>query len=97
MVDARRERLRNYLRKDEDGLRKEMLAYFLDGGVHTTDEVTAHLQKRKYRVGHREVCASLGLLRSRMGVLGVKSRSRKGVYFLKERFREMVASVLENF
>lgn len=97
MVDARRERLRNYLRKDEDGMRKEMLGFFLDGGVHTTGEVTDHLQKRKFKVGHREVCASLGLLRSRMGVLGVKTRSRKGVYFIKERHKETVRSVLENF
>ncbi len=97
MVDARRERLRSYLRKDGDGLRKEMLAYFLDGGVHTTEEVTAHLQKRRFKVGHREVSASLGLLRSRMGVLGVKTRSRKGIYFIKDGHREMVKSVLENF
>jgi hypothetical protein len=97
MVDARRERLRNYLRRDEDGMRKEMLALFLDGGTHTTDEVTGHLQKRKFKAGHREVCASLGLLRSRMGVLGVKTRGRKGVYFIKEGHREMVKAVLENF
>ncbi|MBI4362622.1 MAG: DUF2551 domain-containing protein [Euryarchaeota archaeon] len=97
-LDSRGQRLRDYLRADRGGTRREILHFLSQANPGaTTGHIYTHLQGRRYRTTHRSVCATVGHMRSRLGVLGVNLRAGNGGYFVKENYREMVRSVLENY
>ena len=90
-------RLKSYLRKDETGIRKAVLNLFLKEGRYTTDVIYNFLKEKKFDITHRGVCAMVGLMNTKLGILGLELRKSRNVYFLKENCREILKSILENY
>jgi hypothetical protein len=95
--DKRKGRLRSYLRNDETGIRKELLTILLQEKKFTTDKIYEILKEKKFDITHRGVCAMIGLMNTKLGILGVSLRKSQNIYWVKENCREIILSVLENY
>ena len=91
-----RERLVKYLRKDKKGVRREVLSLLLDGKTYTTSEVYKILRARGYNVNLRGISAMLGLLNSRLGVVGVHVGERRK-YYVKSKYIDLLRDILNTF
>lgn len=97
MSEEVKRRLKKYLRRDDTRIRKTVLSYLLEKEKCTTKEVYEFLRKNKFDINERGVCAMLGLMNVRLGILGVELRKSSNQYFLKDKYREVLKSVLDNF
>lgn len=86
-----------YLGRDESGIRKVVLNLFLTGGKFTTGEVYDYLDKGNFEVSYRGVSAMVGLMNTRLGILSINVSRDHNVYSLKENYKSIVGSVLENY
>ncbi len=62
-------RLRKYLERDKNGLRKELLRVLLERKKFTTSEIHEILAKKGYSISPRGVSAMVGLISARLGIL----------------------------
>lgn len=92
-----RARLVKYLGRDDTGIRKVVLKLFLEGGTFTTGDVYEHLQESDFDVSYRGVSAMVGLMNTRLGILSIDVTGDHNIYSLKEDYKDIVRSVLENY
>lgn len=92
-----KERLIKYLRRDETNLRKTVLKLFLLGDTYTTNDIYNDLVLQGFDVNYRGVSAMVGLMNTRLGILRIDVTREHNHYSLKEDFKEVVKSVLDNF
>ncbi len=90
-------RLLKYLGRDDTGIRKVVLNMFLNGNTFTTSNVFEHLEKTDYDVSYRGVSAMVGLMNTRLGILSINVTGDHNIYSLKEDYKNVVRSVLENY
>lgn len=86
-----------YLGRDENGIRKVVLNLFLTGDKFTTGEVYDYLDNGDFDVSYRGVSAMVGLMNTRLGILSINVTGDHNVYSLKENYKSIVGSVLENY
>ena len=92
-----KERLIKYLRKDEINLRKSVLKMFLAGETYTTNDIYNNLVQEGFDLNYRGVSAMVGLMNTRLGILRVDVTREHNHYSLKDDFKEIVQTVLDNF
>jgi len=92
-----RARLIKYLGRDDTGIRKVVLNMFLDGGTFTTSDVFEYLEKTDFEVSYRGVSAMVGLMNTRLGILSINVTGDHNIYSLKEDYKDVVRSVLDNY
>ncbi|MDO9516859.1 MAG: DUF2551 domain-containing protein [Methanosarcinaceae archaeon] len=92
-----RARLIKYLGRDDTGIRKVVLNMFLDGGTFTTGDVFEYLEKTDFEVSYRGVSAMVGLMNTRLGILSINVTGDHNIYSLKEDYKDVVRSVLDNY
>ncbi|MCD4841512.1 MAG: DUF2551 domain-containing protein [Methanosarcinales archaeon] len=92
-----KERLIKYLRKDETNLRKTVLQMFLVGEIYTTNDIYNNLVQQGFDLNYRGVSAMVGLMNTRLGILRVDVTREHNHYSLKDDFKEIVQTVLDNF
>jgi arginine repressor len=92
-----RDRLIKYLRRDETNLRKSVLKLFLLGDIYTTNDIYNNLRHQGFDVNYRGVSAMVGLMNTRLGILRIDVTREHNHYSLKEDFKEIVKTVLDNF
>ncbi len=90
-------RLIKYLGRDDTGIRKVVLNLFLEGGMFTTGDVYEYLHKTDFDVSYRGVSAMVGLMNTRLGILSINVTGDHNIYSLKEDYKGIVQSVLENY
>ncbi|MBN2487629.1 MAG: DUF2551 domain-containing protein [Methanosarcinaceae archaeon] len=90
-------RLIKYLGRDDTGIRKVVLKLFLEGGMFTTGDVYEYLHKTDFDVSYRGVSAMVGLMNTRLGILSINVTGDHNIYSLKEDYKGIVQSVLENY
>jgi Fe2+ or Zn2+ uptake regulation protein len=97
--DKIKERLKKYLERDEIGTRKAVLRLFLKGSdeAYTTEDIYNYLSEQKFKVNYRGISAMVGLMNTKLGILSVDVTGAHNVYTLKDGYKELVASVLENY
>ncbi|WP_440956449.1 DUF2551 domain-containing protein [Methanosarcina sp. Mfa9] len=86
-----------YLGRDESGIRKVVLNLFLTGDKFTTGEVYEFLDNGEFEVSYRGVSAMVGLMNTRLGILSINVTGDHNVYSLKNTYKTIVGSVLENY
>lgn len=96
MIEKIRERLINYLRRDKNGIRREVLSIMSDGRKYTTVEIYEILKSKGYNVNLRGVSAMLGLMNTRLGIVKTEM-GEKNKYYVKSEYLELVKSVLREF
>lgn len=92
-----KERLIKYLRKDKINLRKSVLKMFLIGETYTTNDIYNNLVQEGFDLNYRGVSAMVGLMNTRLGILRVDVTREHNHYSLKDDFKEIVQTVLDNF
>ncbi len=92
-----KERLSKYLRKDETNLRKTVLQMFLVGEIYTTNDIYNNLMQQGFDLNYRGVSAMVGLMNTRLGILRVDVTKEHNHYSLKDDFKVVVQTVLDNF
>ena len=92
-----KERLIKYLRKDETNLRKTVLKMFLVGETYTTNDIYNNLVQQGFDLNYRGVSAMVGLMNTRLGILRVDVTREHNHYSLKDDFKVVVQTVLDNF
>jgi len=88
-------RLKNYISRDRNGIRREMLRLFLKIKSFTIPQVFQYLQK-KFSITYHSVAAMVGIIASRLGILHV-GRTKDGitsVYELKEKYEDIVLRII---
>ncbi len=91
------ERLRAYLKEDEGGIRLAMMSILLDADECTTRDLHKLLTDNGFDRPYRGVCAMLGAMNSKLGVLTTTTRSRSRTYNIKPSCRELICYVMENY
>ncbi|MGP8320093.1 MAG: DUF2551 domain-containing protein [Methanosarcinaceae archaeon] len=92
-----RVRLIKYLGRDDTGIRKVVLNMFLGGNTFTTEDVFEYLKKTDFDVSYRGVSAMVGLMNTRLGILSINVTGDHNIYSLKEDYKDVVRSVLDNY
>ncbi|KAF5418317.1 MAG: DUF2551 domain-containing protein [Methanosarcinales archaeon] len=92
-----KERLIKYLRNDETNLRKTVLKMFLVGEIYTTNDIYNNLVQQGFDLNYRGVSAMVGLMNTRLGILRVDVTREHNHYSLKDDFKVVVQTVLDNF
>jgi len=88
------ERVKEYLKRDRTGIRRDLLLILLDGGKYTTSELKELLKVKGYEVNQKGVSAMIGALGSRLGI--VKSEgAEKRRYYLKKEYAQLVREIVE--
>lgn len=91
-----KERLKNYLKKDDTGVRKAILHQFLTGESYTTRDIHSFLES-EYAINYRSVSAMVGLMNTKLGILSVDVSRKHNVYYLKDCYRDPLEDVLGNY
>ncbi|MBO8180423.1 MAG: DUF2551 domain-containing protein [Archaeoglobus sp.] len=89
-------RVRKYLERDKNGLRKELLKILLEGKKFTTNEIHEVLAKKGYSISPRGVSAMVGLISARLGILKTEL-GEKNRYYLKSEYADLVRRIVEEF
>ena len=87
-------RLKNYLERDGQGVRRAVLELFLQKHIFTTEEVYQHLRDGGYDVSYRGVSAMVGLMNTRLGIFRIDVTKNHNVYSLKDSYKDVVRSLL---
>ncbi|UZE92772.1 MAG: DUF2551 domain-containing protein [Methanosarcinales archaeon] len=95
--DKIKERLRNYLERDGVGIRKAVLKLFLQNEGYTTEDIYNRLVELGFDVNYRGISAMVGLMNTRLGILSIDVTGDHNIYSLKEGYKQLVKSVLENY
>ncbi len=89
-------RVRKYLERDKNGLRKELLRVLLEGEKFTTSEIHRRLSEKGYTINPRGVSAMVGLISARLGILKTEL-GEKNRYYLKSEYADLVRRIIEEF
>ncbi len=89
-------RIRKYLERDKNGVRKELLRTFLTDKKFTTEEIHRILVEKGYAINPRGVSAMVGLMSARLGVLKTEL-GEKNRYYLKREYADLVKRLLEEY
>jgi len=89
-------RLRKYLDRDRNGVRKVLLRALLSGEKYTTEEIHRVLAEKGFSLNIRGVSAMVGLIGARIGILKVEM-GNKNRYYLKREYKELVKRVLDEY
>ncbi len=89
-------RLRRYLNRDRNGIRKELIKILLSGEKYTTEEIYRILIEKGFNLNIRGVSAMVGLISARLGILKVEMGG-KNRYCLKEEYGSLVQKVLDEY
>ncbi len=89
-------RLRRYLMRDENGIRRAVLRLFLTGESLTTSQIYERLLEKGIEVNYRGVSAIVGLMNTRLGILRISVGGDHNLYSLKPEHTEIVRSMVEN-
>jgi arginine repressor len=87
-------RLKDYLERDGQGVRRAVLELFLEKHLFTTEEVYQHLRDGGYDVSYRGVSAMVGLMNTRLGIFRIDVTKNHNVYSLKDSYKDVVRSLL---
>ncbi|MDY6930602.1 MAG: DUF2551 domain-containing protein [Halobacteriota archaeon] len=90
------DRVKNYLNKDQTGVRKAILNIFLSKDSYTTEDVFSSLEG-SYDVSYRGVSAMVGLMNTRLGILRVDVTGEHNIYCLKDAHKDLLESILGNY
>jgi arginine repressor len=90
-------RLTKYLTRDETGIRRSVLKFFLTSKPYTTQEVFDHLTNEGFDVNYRGVSAMVGLMNTRLGILRIDVKGDHNVYSLKIEYKNTVKLTMENY
>ncbi len=90
-------RLIKYLKKDETGLRKSILKFFLNGTSFTTQDVFDLLIKDGFDVNYRGISATVGLMNTRLGILRVDVKGDRNLYTLKDEYKNTLKNIMANY
>lgn len=95
MMDVEIEkRIKNYLKRDKKGIRKEILKIILESDVITTEDVHKKLLSKGYSVNQKGVSAMIGLIGTKLGILRTEL-GEKNKYYLKKEFESMLRELLK--
>ncbi|MDD4299395.1 MAG: DUF2551 domain-containing protein [Methanomicrobium sp.] len=88
-------RLRNYLSRDKNGLRRTLLNIFVKAKSMTIAETHAKL-KEKFDISYQSVASMVGTIASKIGILHIiKSKDNdQNLYRLKDQYADMVARIV---
>lgn len=89
-------RVRKYLERDKNGVRKELLRILLEGKKFTTAEIHRKLSEKGYSISSRGVSAMVGLISARLGILKTEL-GEKNRYYLKSEYEGIVRRIVEEF
>ncbi|RUM33613.1 MAG: hypothetical protein DSY33_04085 [Archaeoglobus sp.] len=88
-------RLKKYLERDRNGIRRELLKILLDGEKYTTDEIYNRLKDRlNVSVNKRGVSAMVGLMCARLGILKTELGERNK-YYIKPEYVDLVKEFID--
>uniref|UniRef100_A0A7C2S7D7 DUF2551 domain-containing protein n=1 Tax=Archaeoglobus fulgidus TaxID=2234 RepID=A0A7C2S7D7_ARCFL len=87
-------RVRKYIERDKNGLRKELLRILLEGKKFTTNEIHEILAEKGYSISPRGVSAMVGLISTRLGILKTEL-GEKNRYYLKSEYADLVRRIVE--
>jgi arginine repressor len=90
-------RLTKYLKKDETGIRKSILKFFLNGTPFTTQDVFDLLKTEGFDVNYRGISATVGLMNTRLGILRVDVKGDRNLYTLKEEYKSALKTIMANY
>lgn len=90
-------RLTKYLKKDETGIRKSILKFFLNGTPFTTQDVFDLLKTEGFDVNYRGISATVGLMNTRLGILRVDVKGDRNLYTLKEEYKTALKTIMANY
>ncbi len=91
-------RLKKYLERDRNGIRKELLKILLEGEKYTTDEIYSRLKERvsTSNINKRGVSAMVGLMCARLGILKTEL-GEKNRYYIKPEYADLVREAIEKY
>ncbi len=91
-------RLKKYLERDRNGIRKELLKILLEGEKYTTDEIYSRLKERvsTSNINKRGVSAMVGLMCARLGILKTEL-GEKNRYYIKPEYADLVKEAIEKY
>jgi arginine repressor len=89
-------RIRKYLERDKNGVRKELLNVLLREKKFTTEEIYRELANKGFNINVRGVSAMVGLISARLGILKTEL-GEKNKYYLKKEYADLVRRILEEF
>lgn len=92
--DAVRERIASYLSRDRDGRRRAVLSMFCRGELFCTSDIDSRLRGMGFDVKDKGTPAMVGLMSSKTGVLHVDITGNHNFYSIKEKYRELVVSMV---
>ncbi len=90
-------RLKKYLERDRNGIRRELLKILLEGKKYTTDEIYSKLKERvSVGLNKRGVSAMVGLMCARLGILKTEL-GEKNRYYIKPEYADLVREFLKKY
>jgi|Deesub1362A_J573_1020465.scaffolds.fasta_scaffold00288_8 arginine repressor len=89
-------RIRKYLERDKNGIRRELIRILLEGRKFTTEEIHRKLVERGFNINVRGVSAMVGLIGARLGILKTEL-GEKNRYYLRKEYGDLVKRVLQEF
>ncbi len=86
--------MRDYLKRDETGVRRAVLELFLKSKTYTTEEVYSSLKALGFNISYRGISAMVGLMNTRLGILSIDVTGDHNIYSLKECHKDAVKAAL---
>jgi arginine repressor len=90
-----KDRLKDYLDRDSDGIRRAVLKLFLKNQIFTTEEIYQHLRHNGYDVSYRGVSAMVGLMNTKLGIFKIDVTKDRNIYSLKDVHKNTVKLLLD--
>jgi arginine repressor len=90
-----KDRLKDYLDRDNDGIRRAVLKLFLENQIFTTEDIYQHLRHNGYDVSYRGVSAMVGLMNTKLGIFKIDVTKDRNIYSLKDAYKNTVKLLLD--
>lgn len=90
-----KDRLRDYLERDSNGIRRAVLELFLEHQIFTTEEIYQHLKYNGYEVSYRGISAMVGLMNTKLGIFKIDVTKDRNIYSLKDVYKKTVKVLLD--
>ena len=91
-----KQRLQNFIEKDEDGVRSNILCVFLNSNKLTIDDLYSIIAT-KYNISRNSIASLVGYIQSKLGIIQSYKKDYKSptVYYLKEKYAFIIKLVLK--
>ena len=88
-------RLKEYLSRDRDGLRHELLNLFVRVKSLTIPQIHEKLQEQ-FSISYHSIASMVGTIASRIGILRVRRNAEgtNSIYELKDQYVDVVTNIL---